>query len=309
MAAPRPSTSTAASGGRVCPRLLAVVTILVGLPGWSWALDAQLRWTPSPDSVVKGYYVYVRQAKSTYGPPVDVGAPQPAADGTLSWIVTGLSPTTTYFIAVSAYAGTGIESALSGELPLGTPDPCALDVCSGPTQCTIGSLPDGTACGAAAAGSCGSACQAGSCLGAAQSGFAVTKLKVKRSDAQLRAAATGKFASSSLFDPVASGLQLTVVDGTGTVLVQVALPPASLVASPDGSVVKLARRQGTTAQVQLRRLTLKTRNGYTLVKLRLYAPPPPALPQSATVMLQAGSLCLTGAPSTCRVQPRILSCG
>lgn len=309
MSAPRPSTSAAASRGGVCPRLLAVVTIIVGLPAWSWALDVQLRWAPSTGSAVKGYYVFVRQAKSNYGPPVDVGAPQPAADGTLSWVVTGLSPTATYFMAVSAYTGTGIESALSNELALGTPDPCALDVCSSRTQCTVSSLPDGTACGPSAAGSCGSSCQAGTCLGAAQRGFTLTRLKVKRSDAQLRAVASGQFASSSLFVPLASGLQITVADGAGTALVQVALPAASFVASPDGNVVKLARRRGTTAQVQVRRLTLKTRNGNTLMKLRLFAPPPQVLPQSATVMLQAGGLCLTASAPACEAQPRILSCG
>src|SRR5262249_51353666 len=113
-----------------------------------------------------------------------------AADGTLGWVVRGLSSSVTYFVAVSAYTGTGIESALSDELPLGTPDPCTLDSCTSPTLCTFGPLPDGAACGAQAASGCGSTCLAGSCLGAAQRGFTLTRLKVKRSKTQLRAVAS-----------------------------------------------------------------------------------------------------------------------
>jgi len=308
MASPRPSNLTAASRGRVCPRLPVVVMMLIGLPAWSWALNAQLRWTPSPDSRVKGYYVYVRQAKTPYGSHIDAGAPPQAADGTLSWVVRGLSSSVTYFVAVSAYTGTGIESALSDELPLGTPDPCTLDSCTSPTLCTFGPLPDGAACGAQAASGCGSTCLAGSCLGAAQHGFTLTRLKVKRSKTQLRAVASGQFTSSSLFDPPASGLQIALLDGAGTTLVQVALGAARFVASPDGRVVKLARQRGNTAQAQVSSLILKTRGGNTLVKLRLVAPPPAALPQSATVTLQAGGMCLSAPPLPCQARPRVLSC-
>jgi hypothetical protein len=292
---------------RACLWLGAAICMILSTPAQTRAFDVRLHWSPSTDSRVQGYYVYVREATKPYGAPVDAGAARQASGGTVDWIVSGLSSSTTYFVAVSAYTSSRVESPLSNELPIGSPDPCVQDTCTSPTQCTVRSLPDGSACGPPGAAGCGSTCLAGTCVGLAEHGFSLDRLKLKRSDQQLKVQVNAHFATTTLFAPQTSGLELTLADGDGNAVLDATLGAADLVAS--GNVMKLLRRRGDTAPVQLRRLVLRTRGADTIMKAQILAAPPPAsLPDRATVALQSGALCLAAPRPECESRVRTPSC-
>lgn len=307
MEAPRLSISTGARGTGLCLRLLVAVFMISMLPAEGWALKAVLRWTPSPDSRVRGYYVYVREATTPYTAPRDAGAPQVEGDGSVSWAITGLAASRTYFVAVSAYTDTGLESTLSNELPIGTPDPCVRDACTSPTQCILQSLPDGTSCGPPGT-VCGATCVAGVCAGLADRAMTVDRLRAKTAAGDLKISAKGSFTSAT-FDPMASGVQLTLADPGGGTLLQTTLTPADLIASRDGSSVKSARRRGDAAAGPVRRLTLRTRKDLTKWTAQLVmSPAPGALPTGATLTLQSGELCLSAEAPDCQTRSRALTC-
>ncbi len=309
MVAPRLSMSAGAPGVVVCLRLLVAVLALLMLPAESRALDARLRWSPSPDTRVRGYYVYVREATRPYAAPRDAGAGSAGSDGALGWTLTGLSPTATYFVAVSAYTADRIESALSNELAIGSPDPCVQDTCTTPSSCTVQPLPDGAPCGAPGVAACGATCLAGVCSGAADRSMTLDKLRMKRGNDELRITAKGRFPTSSLFDPLAGGLALTVVDAAGGNLAHATLGAADLVAGPSGDVIKLARRRNDTSPVRVRRLTLRVGDDETRVKAAIVASPPPsALPGTAALTMQSGGLCLSGQSLDCKLGARTLVC-
>jgi hypothetical protein len=302
----RPSIS--ASVPRTCPRLLAAMLIIGLFPPTSRALDAQLRWTPSPDARVQGYYVYVREAEQRYAAPRDAGAPRLQSDGSLAWTLTGLSSSTSYFVAVSAYTATGLESALSNELPVGMPNQCVHDSCSSLTQCTLYTLPDGISCGPPGA-TCGATCQAGVCTGLADRMLLLGRLRAKRSTDVLTIRATGSFVASSGFDPLADGLALTVADPTGATLARAVLAPADLASNRAGTVIKTVRRRSPAGAVWVRRLVLRTRRDETRWKaLVLVTPPPAALPASASVALESGTLCLSAQATDCTSSLSALTC-
>jgi hypothetical protein len=299
------------SGGvraaRVCLWLVTAICILLSTPAQTRTLHARLLWSPSTDTRVEGYYVYVREATKPYGAPMDAGAARPAGGGTLDWVVTGLSSDTTYFMAVSGYTSDGLESALSNELVLGSPDPCVQDTCTSPTQCTVRALPDGTVCGPAGAAGCGSTCLAGTCLGLADHQASVDRLKLKRSNTQLKVLVKSHFATSTLFAPQTSGLELTLADDGRAAVLDATLGAADLTAS--GNVIKLVRRRGKTAPVQVRRLVIRVKGDVTFVKAQIVATPPPAtLPAGATLVLSSGSICLAGPPPTCQARAKTVTC-
>jgi len=283
-----------------------IVTIVI-FPTVSWGLDARLRWTPSADTRVQGYNVYIREATKPYAMARDAGPAQRGPDGSLSWVVTGLSPATAYYIAVTAYTASRVESLLSNELSLGAPNPCVQDACASLTQCTLQNRPDGTACGVVGAAGCGSTCVAGTCAGLAEHGFSVDRLKLRRSTRFLRVAATGRFADSALFDPGTSGLEITIADDAGGALAVATVPATALRES--GETIKATRGRGASP-VQISRLIARRRGGDVLVKLALrIVPPPDTVPTSASVKLETGQLCLAASPADCHSRARSLSCG
>src|SRR4029450_5273660 len=201
METPRVSISTGARGRGVCLRVVVVVFAIVLFPAAGRALNARLRWTASPDSRVQGYNVYVREATKPHGAPRNAGAPHVEGDGSAWWGLTGLTARTTYFVAVTAYIGTGLESTLSNELPIGTPNPCVRDECTAPTQCILQSLADGTSCGPPGA-ACGATCLAGVCAGLADRVMTVDRLRVKTVRGDLNILAKGNFVTSAPFSPL-----------------------------------------------------------------------------------------------------------
>src|SRR5262249_62320486 len=112
-----PRTSVQGPRGRLSARLALTLLTLAMLPTESQALNAQLRWLPSADSRVTGYFVYVRQATMPYGVGLDAGSPRPASDGTLAYVVTGLSATQGYFVPGTASTANQPATGPSSEPP------------------------------------------------------------------------------------------------------------------------------------------------------------------------------------------------
>ena len=242
-----------------------------------------------------------------YGVALDAGTPRPASDGTLSYDVTGLSDSQVYFVAVTAYTAAHLESALSNELPIGTPNPCVQDRCVSKTQCTVNQLRDGTACFGPAA-QCGATCLAGVCSGLSANGLSIDSIRLRLSSSQLRITGSGRFAATPSFDPASDGLTLTLSDGGGTSVVQTVLPATAFVGSPDDSSIKLAPRKSGQAALRVRRLIFRTTNGRTRWKLRLNAPWPGGLPSASTITLQTGGACLASAAVACNVRRSAATC-
>jgi hypothetical protein len=121
--------------------------ILVALAARAEAGGARIRWSASVDPRVTGYRVYMRQAGAVYGAPLDAGRPTAAADGSLAYVVSGLTTGKSYYFAVSAYtAAPVLESRISQEIVLGSINPCTIDRCTTPTSCDIRTAADGSSC-------------------------------------------------------------------------------------------------------------------------------------------------------------------
>lgn len=304
--------AAAAAMGSACARRRlpsALATALV-LATTANAANVHLRWTPSDDPRVQGYYVYVRAAGQAYGTPHDVGLPTVRSDGSMASTVAGLSPAGTYFAAVSAYTTTRLESALSNELPIGTPPACVIDACASPTDCRVTPLADGTPCGPPSALRCGATCSAGVCSGLAERALAVDALRIRRSDDGWRVLVKGRFTSSGLFAPLRDGVSLTVLADDGVAVAAATLAPVDLDANPEGSVIRDARARTTTGPVEVRDFRARVREDWTLVKaeLRVAPAPQPGLPAGASVVLEGGTLCLSAPALACSASPRALVC-
>src|SRR5262245_16443856 len=112
---------------------------LACVPSLAGAVGARVRWLPSPDVRVVGYFVYVRSAGAPSTTPIDAGLPARASDGSMRYDITNLSPGA-YVFAVSGHTAAPIqETQLSAEARLGPPPlPCVHDGCTAPTVCDIG---------------------------------------------------------------------------------------------------------------------------------------------------------------------------
>jgi hypothetical protein len=143
-------TSSSSAGRAPCRIVIAAALVCAAaalLPALADAAVARVRWLPRDAASATHYAVYVREAGDTYvGTPQWTGNPVPAADGTLTANVT-FTPAATganYFAVVAVDSVE--ESALSGELPTGWPDPCRNDHCSAKTACDFSAKPDGSSC-------------------------------------------------------------------------------------------------------------------------------------------------------------------
>jgi hypothetical protein len=81
------------------------VTVVVAQP----TAQVILGWNTNPEPDLAGYKVYVGTASGIYSSPLDVG-------NITSFTVTGLTPGTAYYFAVSAYDLNGYESSWSNEV-------------------------------------------------------------------------------------------------------------------------------------------------------------------------------------------------
>ena len=128
------------------------------------AATALVRWRPGGVGAVTRYDLFVRDGGEPHAAaPAWSGNPPPATDGSLSAEVT-YTPATSgvNYFAMVAVSGDQ-ESALSRELPVGTPSPCRADTCSSETDCDFHIVADGTPCDDGAFCNGSETCQSGAC--------------------------------------------------------------------------------------------------------------------------------------------------
>lgn len=99
----------------ICRALALLIAFLAGLATAASA-EVKLAWDPSPDACVTGYRVYWGYQSRNYSGSFDVGNVTTATVGSLG-------DGTTYFFAVTACAGTDLESDYSNEVEYTTPVP------------------------------------------------------------------------------------------------------------------------------------------------------------------------------------------
>jgi hypothetical protein len=100
-------TVTAEKGGSVSVPVTLIVTATTTSSATS--STATLTWTPGASSGVTGYKVHMGSSSGIYGSAIDVG-------NLTSYALSSLSAGTTYYIAVTAYNASGIESGFSNEV-------------------------------------------------------------------------------------------------------------------------------------------------------------------------------------------------
>jgi len=88
---------------------LALVCFFLLLGSRAWAQSVTLEWDANTESDLAGYKVYYGTASRTYGTPITLGK-------VTTYTVTGLTPGTTYYFAVTAYNTAGLESGYSNEV-------------------------------------------------------------------------------------------------------------------------------------------------------------------------------------------------
>jgi hypothetical protein len=93
----------------------------------AWAAQATVLWQADTQSTVSGYRVHYGTSSGTYTQHVDAG-------NTVSRVIDGLAPATTYYVAVTAYDVYGSESTYSAEAFYTTPAaPDTISAVSAPT--------------------------------------------------------------------------------------------------------------------------------------------------------------------------------
>jgi hypothetical protein len=147
----------------------AIAALVVSAPAFADAATARLRWVPRGTAVTSGYAIFVRNAGAQYpATPVWTGNPAPAPDGSISTTVTyTAAPSGVNYFAVVARADPNLESALSQELHLGTPNPCRNDSCAAKTICDFSARPNGSPCDDPSFCNGPEVCLSGTCDGSA----------------------------------------------------------------------------------------------------------------------------------------------
>jgi len=101
---------------------LALVPLL--LPVAAAAASLTVSWQANTEPDLAGYRIYYGTASGQYGPPVRVSA------ATTTYQLTGLAPSTRYFVALTAFNTAGFESGFSAEASATTLN----DVAPGPPK-------------------------------------------------------------------------------------------------------------------------------------------------------------------------------
>ena len=100
--------------------IVLVLTALLAASVGAVPRPVSVRWQPSTTPGVVGYRVYVRQlTDAAFAPPVEVGLPTPANDGTMSATLPGYDDGVDWVFALSAVGTGSDESGLSNPITLG----------------------------------------------------------------------------------------------------------------------------------------------------------------------------------------------
>jgi hypothetical protein len=83
--------------------------LLLAFGANGWAADVTVAWIANTETDLAGYKVYIGTASGTYGVPITISTQT-------TYTITGLAAGTTYYVAVTAYNTTGLESGFSNEI-------------------------------------------------------------------------------------------------------------------------------------------------------------------------------------------------
>src|SRR5262245_30327324 len=284
---------------------------LACVPSLAGAVGARVRWLPSPDVRVVGYFLYVRPAGAPYTTPIDVRVPARDPDGSMHYDIANLPPGA-YVFAVSGHTAAPVEETqLSAEGRLGPPPPaCTLDGCTAPTVCDIGVAPDGTACGSESTdpGGCEDTCLAGSCAPRSVASLQTTRLRVQVLPTEIHVLLRGRVVTADIPALDETGLDLTIRDGFGGSLVDLAIPPSAIRRTTGWLQFALAQPQTTVGAASVERLTARPYADGWNVRLTLVLPGPATAGIPALWTLRAGNRCASDAALECDGDARRVVC-
>jgi hypothetical protein len=137
------------------PRLTLLAIVLLAASVGAVPRAVSVRWQPSPTPGVSGYRVYVRQTTdAVFAPPIEVGLPAPAGDGSMSASLAGFDDGVDWVFALSAVGPGNAESELSNPITVGgtgsggtTTTTSTSTTTTAPVPCNAdGECDDGSAC-------------------------------------------------------------------------------------------------------------------------------------------------------------------
>lgn len=294
--------------------LVVTAALALGCPARASAAGARVRWLPSPDGRVVGYYLYVRAAGTPYTAPLDVGLPPADPNGVLQFDVLDL-PSGPHVFAVSGYTADTVTTSLSDEMRLGPPPTgCAVDLCTAVDSCTISVAPDGSPCGpAAAAGAdCADVCLGGVCTTTTLASIETVHLKFQALATALRITARGRVLLGDIPGFDQSGFTFGVRDGSGGLLFDIAVPPGTLRRGSGVVDAFYLRTPATLTNAVLERFVARRlRDGWS-IRLRLllaaYTAAPADVELPATWSIRAASGCASDGALLCAGDARRVLC-
>jgi hypothetical protein len=77
------------------------------------AADVTVAWDPNPEPTIKGYFIYYGTSSGNYSNSINAG-------NATRCVISGLLQGVTYYLAVTAYDGSGNESGFSNEISYST---------------------------------------------------------------------------------------------------------------------------------------------------------------------------------------------
>jgi hypothetical protein len=291
----------------------------LALPHPARAAIARVQWLPRAAQSSTAYRVYVRDGGSTHvTDPQWSGSPAPAADGSLSALVpfTPAASGTNYFAVVAVNAA-GDESALSGELPTGTPNPCRVDRCATKTSCDFGNRADGTPCDDVSYGNGREACLAdacaqGECTASPGEEIAIDRMRFKQAKSSVKLAAKGRFIADPSIDLSLTGAVVELQTADGIVIY------SSSIAAPSFTGVSAKRYHFTARRSQsdplwngLKRLDFKIKGLRWRVTTKAETPALATafLEPSITLVIRLGTACVRRLDLPCQAKFALAICG
>lgn len=289
----------------------------LALPAEAAAATARVRWQPIASGSVTAYEIYVRDGGSTYGTdPQWYGNPAPAADGSLSALVT-FTPAASgaNYFAVVGVTGSGGESALSGELPTGMPNPCRADSCVTKTACDFSNRTDGTPCDDASFCNGLATCLAGACEAGAprpEEEIQVDRLRFRNATSGITLAAKGKFVVDPFIDPSQTGAIVELRAANGTVIYSSSIAAASLKAGTSGRRYRFIGRHSESDPLRngLTRLDFRIKGSRWLVTAKAKTPElmTAFLEPSLTWVIRLGMTCVRHLDVPCEAKSSLSIC-
>ena len=109
--------------------ILLMLELILGIPTGGYARDIRLAWDANTESDMAGYKIYYGPGSAQYTTSVDVG-------NRTSYALAGMDDTKTYYLVLTAYNNSGLESGYSNEIIASTASTGSTGVGSTPSTST-----------------------------------------------------------------------------------------------------------------------------------------------------------------------------